>query len=162
MTQRENETRTITIAHFFFFSHAHAWYASLSRAQGDEAGLGRTVQCIALVAHLQDRGASGPVLVTVPASALCHCECTAVQVPPAMMGRKARLFLSLIHCTASSTKRSGAERRSKTNRFFFFIQHLYDGIDHESRIFLACHACCRKSVLSILHIQHARSIGQFC
>lgn len=36
----------------------------------DEMGLGKTVQCISLVAHLMDKGVTGPFLVCAPLSTL--------------------------------------------------------------------------------------------
>lgn len=43
--------------------------------QGDQMGLGKTLQTIAFMAHLRDNlGACGPYLIVVPLSALGSCE----------------------------------------------------------------------------------------
>lgn len=42
--------------------------------QGDEEGLGKALQSIALISHLRGLRLSGPFLIVVPVDALSNCE----------------------------------------------------------------------------------------
>lgn len=39
-------------------------------------GLGKTIQCIALIAHLMGKGVAGPYLIVAPLSTITNWVCT--------------------------------------------------------------------------------------
>ena len=55
----------------FLFGISQSLYENgMNGILADEMGLGKTVQCISLVAHLMDKGVTGPFLVCAPLSTL--------------------------------------------------------------------------------------------